>query len=97
MLTAFFDCNGVVYYEFLPHGRIVNKEYHLEVMRLLGEAIRQKRIELWKNPLWILHHYNAPAHTSIFVRDFLVKKKTVIRPQPPHSPDNDAGKAFCYD
>ena len=36
-----------------------NKEYYLEVMRRLREAIRQKRIELWKNQSWILHHDNA--------------------------------------
>ena len=49
LLTAFFDCNGVVHHEFLPQGLTVNKEYNLEVMRRLSEAIRQKRTELWKN------------------------------------------------
>ena len=49
LLTVFFDCNSVVHYEFLPQGRIVNKEYYLEVMSRLREAIRQKRTELWKN------------------------------------------------
>ena len=33
----------------LLQGRTVNKEYYLEVMSRLLEAIRQKRIELWKN------------------------------------------------
>ena len=26
LLTVFFDCNGVVHNEFLPQGRMVNKE-----------------------------------------------------------------------
>ena len=26
LLTAFFDCNGMVYHEFLPQGSMVNKE-----------------------------------------------------------------------
>ena len=26
-LTIFFDCNGVLYHEFLPHDRTVNKGY----------------------------------------------------------------------
>ena len=46
LLNVFFDCNGVVHHEFLPQGRIVNKEYYLEVMRRLRKAIRQKHTEL---------------------------------------------------
>ncbi|UYV84647.1 hypothetical protein LAZ67_X002946 [Cordylochernes scorpioides] len=34
---------GVVHHEFLPKGRTDNKEYYLQVMRNLREAIRQKR------------------------------------------------------
>ena len=86
-LTVFFDYNGVVHHEFMPQGRTVNKEYYLEVMRRLREAIRQKRIELWKNQSWILHHDNEPAHTSLLVSEFLIKNKTVIMPQPPYSLD----------
>ena len=54
LLTVFFDCNGVVQLEFLPQVRTVNKEYYLENMRQLREAIHQKRTELWKNQSWIL-------------------------------------------
>ena len=39
LLTAFIDFNGVVHHEFLPYGRTVNKEYYLQVMRRLREAI----------------------------------------------------------
>ncbi|UYV67783.1 hypothetical protein LAZ67_5002034 [Cordylochernes scorpioides] len=81
------DEAGVVYHEFLPQGRTVNKEYYLQVMRNLREAIRQKRPDLWKNKNWLLHHDNAPAHTSLLVRDFLAKNNTLMMPQPPYSPD----------
>ncbi|UYV62450.1 hypothetical protein LAZ67_2000633 [Cordylochernes scorpioides] len=87
LLTVFFDCRGVVHHEFLPQGRTVNKEYYLQVMRNLREAIRQKRPDLWKNKNWLLHHDNAPAHTSLLVRDFLAKTNTLMMPQPPYSPD----------
>ena len=46
LLTVFFDYHGVVHQEFLPQGRTVNKEYYLEVMRRLREAIRKKCPEL---------------------------------------------------
>jgi len=49
LLTVFFDYNGAVHREFLPQGHTVNKEYYLEVMRRLREAIRKKRPELWNN------------------------------------------------
>ncbi|UYV84814.1 hypothetical protein LAZ67_X003595 [Cordylochernes scorpioides] len=87
LLTVFFDCRGVVHHEFLPQGRTVNKEYYLQVMRNFREAIRQKRPDLWKNKNWLLHHDNAPAHTSLFVRDLLAKNNTLMMPQLPYSPD----------
>ncbi|UYV71106.1 hypothetical protein LAZ67_8001723 [Cordylochernes scorpioides] len=80
LLTVFFNCRGVVHHEFLPQGRTVNKEYYLQIMRNLREAIRQKRPDLWKNKNWLLHHDNAPAHTSLLVRDFLAKNNTLMRP-----------------
>ncbi|UYV77838.1 hypothetical protein LAZ67_15002542 [Cordylochernes scorpioides] len=87
LLTVFFDCRGVVHHEFLPQGRTVNKEYYLQVMRKLHEAIRQKRPDLWKNKNWLLHHNKAPAHTLLLVRDFLAKNNTLMMPQPPYSSD----------
>ncbi|KYN13102.1 hypothetical protein ALC57_14709, partial [Trachymyrmex cornetzi] len=43
--------------------------------------------QLWKENSWILHHDNAPAHTSLLVSSFLAKHDTIIMPQPPYSPD----------
>ena len=87
LLTVFFDCRGVVHHEFLPQGRTVNKEYYLQVMRNLREAICQRLPDLWKNKNWLLHHDNAPAHTSLLVGKFLAKNNTLIMPQPLYSPD----------
>ncbi|UYV84861.1 hypothetical protein LAZ67_X003748 [Cordylochernes scorpioides] len=81
------DEAGVLHHEFLPQGRTVNKEYYLQVMRNLREEIRQKRPDLWKNKNWLLHHDNAPANTSLLVRDLLAKNNTLMMPQPPYSPD----------
>ena len=96
LLTVFFDYRGVVHQEFLPYGRTVNKEYYLEVMRRLQEAIRRKRPEMWKNNSWLLHHDNAPAHSSLLVRDFLAKNNTTIMPQPPYSPDLASCDFFSF-
>ncbi|UYV70305.1 hypothetical protein LAZ67_7002479 [Cordylochernes scorpioides] len=80
------DEAGVVHHEFLPQGRTVNKEYYLQVMRNLRAAIRQKRPDLWKNKNWLLHHDNAPAHTSLLVRDFLAKNNTLMMLRSHHIP-----------
>ena len=78
------------------HGYMVNKEYYLEVMRRLREAIRKKRPELWKNNSWLLHYDNASAHSSLLVRNFLAKNNTVIMPQPPYLPDLDPCDFFLF-
>ena len=68
----------------------------LEVMRRLRETFCQKRTELWKNQSWILHHDDVPAYTSILVREFLAKNKTVIMPQPAYSPDLVPADFFLF-
>jgi hypothetical protein len=40
MLTVFFDFEGIIHHEFLPCGQTVNKEYYLNVMKSLREAVR---------------------------------------------------------
>ncbi|CAK9833775.1 Mariner Mos1 transposase [Anthophora retusa] len=87
LLTVFFDCRGVVHFEFLPPGLTVNKEYYVSVLKRLRENVRRKRPELWRNNSWFLHHDNAPAHTSHIVRDYLTKNNINTVPQAPYSPD----------
>ena len=96
LLIVFFDCNGVVYHEFLPQGRTVNKKLCLVVMRRLREAICQKSTEMWKNQSWILLHDNVPAHTSMLVCEYLPKNKTIIMPQPPYSSDLATADFFRF-
>ena len=96
MLAVFFDSEGVVHYEFLPQGRTVNKEYYLEVMHRLREAVRKKRPDAWWENRWMLQHDNAPSHSSFLVRDFLDKHATTVLPQPPYSPDFAPADFFLF-
>ena len=48
--------------------------------------VRRKRPEKWANG-FILHHDNAPCHTSFLVRQFLSNKNIMVCPHPPYSPD----------
>ena len=51
--------------KFRSERQTGNKQYYLSVMKRLRESVRQERPNLWKNISWILHHDNAPAHTSV--------------------------------
>ena len=64
------DIRGIVHYEFVQTRQTVNQVYYLEVMKRLREKVRRKRLELFANNSWILHHDNAPAHTALSVREF---------------------------
>ena len=41
MLIIFFDCEGVVNYEFAPRGQTINKEYYVEVLKRLRDAVKK--------------------------------------------------------
>ena len=50
----------------------------------------QKRVQRVRTDIaddWALHHDNAPAHTALSIREFLVKKNIPVLPHPPYSPD----------
>ena len=83
----FFYSEGIVHYEYAPDGQTINKEFYLEVLWRLRESVRRKRREKWRDGDWILHHDNAPTHTSHLVQQFLAKHGTARLQQPPYSAD----------
>jgi hypothetical protein len=40
-------------------------DFYCDISRCLWKNVRRKRLELWCNHNWLLHHDNAPAHTSL--------------------------------
>ncbi|GFW84950.1 uncharacterized protein TNCV_682381 [Trichonephila clavipes] len=87
MLIVFFDAVGIVHHEYAPQGQTVNKEFYLDVMRRLREAVRRKLPVLWASSRWILHHDGVPANTANLVQQFLTKHGTIKVARPPYSPD----------
>ena len=77
MLIFFFDCEGVVHYEFAPRGQTINKKYYVKVLKRLLDAVRRKRPRFWSSGDWLLHHDNAPTQSSNLVQQFLAKHKIV--------------------
>ncbi len=87
ILTCFFDSNGIVHHEYAQAGQTINKEYYLEVMRHLRDAVRRKRPKMWAAQNWQLHHDNAPAHFAHLIQTYLAKNNTPLVRHPPYSPD----------
>jgi hypothetical protein len=83
LLTVFFDYNEIVYHSYVPEGQTINKEYYLEVIRHLRDAVRHKRLDLWASRNWQLHHDNAPAHSSHLIQSFLAKHDIPVVCQAP--------------
>jgi hypothetical protein len=46
LLTVFFDYRRIVHHSYAPEGQTINKEYYLEVIRHLRDAVRYKRPDL---------------------------------------------------
>ncbi|GFT44632.1 histone-lysine N-methyltransferase SETMAR [Trichonephila clavipes] len=86
-VVVFFYYEGIVHHEYAHTGQKINKEYYVEVLKRLRNAIRRKRPQLRESGDWLLHHDNAPAHTSNLVQQYLSKHSIAQLRQPPYSPD----------
>ena len=87
MIITFFDIKGIVNKEFVPTGRTVNSGFYYEVLWTLREKACRHLPQLWREQTWLLHHDNAPSHTSVLTHQFLAKNKIAVIPHPLYSPD----------
>nr|XP_012143528.1 PREDICTED: putative uncharacterized protein FLJ37770 [Megachile rotundata] len=94
MLIVFFDAKGVIHKEFVPAGQTVNGQFYAEVLERLRLKVRRVRREIANS--WMLHHDNAPSHTSLIVRQILTKHNITTLPQPPYSPDMAPSDFFLF-
>ena len=87
MAIIFCDTYGVVLNHFVPPKTTVTGNYYATLLRTeLMAAIRRKRPHLRRSG-FILHHDNAPSHSSHVVMDTLEKLDVELLPHPPYSPD----------
>jgi len=85
--SFFFDIQGTVHRKFVPPGQTASGKCYCEALKRLSEGIQRKRPDKWKKNNWFLHHDNAPAHTSLVVRQFLTSKNITVIPHPSYSLD----------
>jgi hypothetical protein len=74
MLIIFFDMKRIVHKVFVLAGQTADSAYYCDVLRRLRENVRRLRPELWRQENWLLHHDNAPSHTSFFTREFFTRR-----------------------
>ncbi|GFV95109.1 histone-lysine N-methyltransferase SETMAR [Trichonephila clavipes] len=72
MLIMFFDADGIVHPEYAPQNQTVNKEFYLDVMRRLREAVRRKR------PEEACYQSELPAETSIVLETTTTTSNTIL-------------------
>lgn len=76
---------GAVHHEFVPEGQTVNKEYYLNVLTFLREAIRRERSDFWAGNSCIFHPDNVPSVSNLII--IVAKHQSKVIVQPPYSPN----------
>jgi hypothetical protein len=46
--------------------------------------VQRLRPELWRKKNWLLHHDNAPSHTSFSITECFTKNNMTVAPHPPY-------------
>ena len=86
MLSIWWDCKGILYFELLPNNRTINSDVYCQQLVKLEEAIKEKRPEL-ANRKGIVFHDNATPRTSLATLTKLLELGWEVMSHPPYSPD----------
>ena len=91
----FWDCDGIVYREYLHKGETVTGNYYAGVLGRLHAALDQKRQAKHKRKSLLLQD-NAPAHTSQVAMAAATEAGIEILDHPPYSPDLAPSDFFLF-
>ena len=85
MTTVFWESEGVLLLEFIPHKTTITGDTYASTMVVLRENIKQKRCEKLSAGV-LLPHDNAPAHKSRTSRAATRKCDFLELNHPPYRP-----------
>ena len=86
MLTVFWNPEGFLIVDVLPHGQKFNSEYFINnILQPIYEQLSSRAEELGKTIT--LHFDNAKVHTSRKVQEYMESHNMKKAAQPPYSPD----------
>ena len=95
MATGFWDSEGVLLLELMPHKTIITGDSYASTMVALHENIEQKRRGKLSAGVLLLHD-NAPTHKSRTSRAAIWKCGFVELKHPPYSPDLALSDYFLF-
>ncbi|XKL61874.1 hypothetical protein PGB90_001707 [Kerria lacca] len=81
MASVFWDCCGMLLFDFLPYGTIINTELYCDQLRRLRMAIKNRRRNLLTRGVMFFQD-NARSHTSRVTTELLKSFKWDVFPHP---------------
>ena len=86
-LCIWWDCKGVLYYEFLLENPTINSNKYCSQLDQLKAALDEKRPELVNRKCMIFHQDNARLRVSLMTRQKLLQLSWEVLIHPLYSPD----------
>ncbi|XP_015438720.1 PREDICTED: histone-lysine N-methyltransferase SETMAR-like [Dufourea novaeangliae] len=87
MLSVWWDCQGILYFELLPAGQTIDSEKYCQQLENLKTAIQARRPSLVNRKGVVFHQDNAKPHTAKRTLAKLKELKWDGILHPPYSPD----------
>lgn len=88
MLCVWWNFEGVVHFEFVPHGRAVDADLYSQQLERVYDVLKARYPALVNRQRALLQHDNAPAHRAIVTKEKLAHLQGIeVLPHPAYSPD----------
>lgn len=86
LASVFWDADGIIFVDYLEHGRTITADYYIGLMDRLDAVLREKRKRTQRKNILFLHD-NAPAHKAHKSMTKLEQLGYELVLYPPYSPD----------
>jgi histone-lysine N-methyltransferase SETMAR len=86
MATIFWDAQGVIHMDYLPHKTTITGQYYADLLLRLRHSIKEKRRGMLSRGVLLLHD-NAPVHAAKIAQVALNEAGFQQLPHPAYSPD----------
>ncbi len=96
MLVSFYDCRGLVYYEFVQRPQTVNQQVFRAIFRHFDAAHRRCRPNSTVRGHRFLHMDNTLAHKATLTLALIDQLGWTRLPQPSYSPDLAPSDFWLY-
>jgi [histone H3]-lysine36 N-dimethyltransferase SETMAR len=95
MATVFWDEQGLLLIEYMPHKTTITGAYYATVIRRLRQAIKEKRRGKLRRGVLLLQD-NAAVHTAGVSMQAVTECGFELVPHPPYSPDLAPSDFFLF-